>query len=121
MKTFRCLTKLGGFNLLSSLRNTALRRSDPNELKLSAEMQLMVSRADPAHPDYQLVNRFLSEFVPFDFLVRFIVNKHSFYQDYETWNDNKKDHAVRVITSVFFPDKQAVWESFFEDWRLNNA
>ncbi|MDA7948931.1 MAG: hypothetical protein MPJ78_15825 [Hyphomicrobiaceae bacterium] len=115
------LNGMSGFKLLSNLRNAALHRSAPQQIKLPAQAQLMVSRADPEHSDYQLVNRFLSEYVPFDFLMRFIVNKHSFYRDYETWNDNKKDHAVGVITSVFFPDKQALWESFFEDWRLVNA
>ena len=109
------------FEMLSGLRNAALHRTDGQGLNLSAQMQLMASRANPDHPDYLLVNRFLSEYVPFDFLVRFIVNKHAFYQDYESWADNKKDQAVKVITSEFFPNKQAVWESFFENWRIKNA
>ena len=81
----------------------------------------MCSRANPEHDDYLLVNRFLSEYVPFDFFTRFIVNKDAFYQDYQNWSDGRKAYAVRLITSMFFPNKHAIWNDFFEDWRLDHA
>ena len=76
---------------------------------------LMALRADPGHPDWLLVNRFLSEFVPFDFLTRFITNKLAFYRDYETLSDTQRDYVVHLITSRYFPDKQAMWQKLFED------
>ena len=108
------LERIDAFRFLSRLHRS-LRQGiiiDPD--KFSASELLMALRANYRHPDYLLVNRFLSEFVPFDFFTRFIVNKLSFYKDYETFNDAQREYAVHVIKTQYFTDKQAVWDKLFE-------
>ncbi len=95
--------------LLKTIRNGLIINPD----KYSATDKLMVVRAAADHPDNLLVNRFLSEFVPFDFLTRFVVNKLGFYKDYETFNDAQRDYAVHVIKKDYFTDKDALWQRYF--------
>jgi hypothetical protein len=102
------------FNFLSNMSKAVLNRTMPALSDLPAGLELMAVRANPAHPDAQMVNRFLSEYVPFDFLTRFIVNKLGFYNDYETFSGPVRDYAVDFILRRYFTDKQAVWERLFE-------
>ena len=47
--------------------------------------RFLVVRAKPDHPDAWLTNRLISDFVPSDFVSRYIFNKQGFYRDYEGW------------------------------------
>ena len=42
--------------------------------------RFLVVRARPDHPDAWLTNRLISDFVPFDFVSRYVFNKQGFYQ-----------------------------------------
>ena len=120
------LRKQPEFRLYSELRSAALNRDDDDDdddeddddLKFDPELELMAVRGNPQHPDCDLVNRFLAEYVPFDFLTRFIVNKPAFYVDYAGMSEVQKEHAIEVITSKFFPDRDRVWDDFFSNWSL---
>ncbi len=103
------------YRFLSELRKAIRNGLIINPDKISPSQMLTALRATPGHPDAPLVNRFLSEFVPFDFLTRFIVNKLAFYNDYEGFTDLQRDYAVHTITTRYFPDKQAMWQKMFED------
>lgn len=109
------------FRQLHELHRGVLNGSQPDTESFDAEMMLMSVRANPDHEDWLLVNRFLTEFLPYDFLTRFIVNKQAFYRDYETFSDTYREYAVRLITAVYFPDKQELWSALFEEWRLSDA
>ena len=102
------------FSFLTRLRKSIQNGHIINPDNYSAKEKLMAVRAEPGHPDYLLVNRFLTEFVPFDFLTRFIVNKLAFYRDYEDYNDAQRNYVVHTIKHRYFPDKQAMWERLFE-------
>lgn len=120
-KNLSRLKKSKVFRQLHELQRVVLNGSRPDTDGFDAEMMLMSLRANPDHDDWLLVNRFLSEFVPYDFLTRFIVNKQAFYRDYETFSDAHREYAVRLITATFFPDKQELWSALFERWRLSDA
>jgi hypothetical protein len=109
------LNRQPAYRFLSELRKAIRSGLVINPDHISPSQMLIALRAEPGHPDALLVNRFLSEFVPFDFLTRFIVNKHAFYKDYESFTDTQRDYAVHTITTRYFPAKQAVWQRLFED------
>ena len=119
------LRKQPEFRLYSELRSMSLNRDDDDdddddddEFDFEPELELMAVRGNPNHPDCDLVNRFLAEYVPFDFLTRFIVNKPAFYLDYGAMSEQQKEHAIEVITSKFFPDRDRMWDNFFSRWSL---
>ncbi len=102
------------FSFLSELCRAIRNGLIVNPDEFTATQALMVQRAMPGHPDSPLVNRFLTEFVPFDFLTRFIVNKLAFYVDYEGFNTAQRDYAVHVIKTRYFADKPAIWQKLFD-------
>ena len=61
--------------------------------------RFLVVRAKPDHPDAWLTSRLISDFVPFDFVARYVFNKQGFYRDYENF-DRKKRGNVTVPVAV---------------------
>lgn len=104
----------GLFPALLKLRKLVdARRPLPRELA-SAQVKFLMVRATPDHHEQWLVNRLVSEFVPFDFLMRFIYNKEAFYKDYEAFDDALKEYVVHTITTRYFPDKSSLRERLFQ-------
>lgn len=101
------------FNFMTRLRKAIKNGLIVNPDKYSATEKLMAIRANPDHRDALLVNQLLSEFVSFDFLTRFVVNKLAFYKDYELFNDSQRDYAVHVIKTRYFADKDELWQRLF--------
>ena len=101
------------FSFMTKLRKAIVNVLIINPDNFSAAEKLLVLRANPDHRDNLLVNRFLSEFVPFDFLTRFVVNKLAFYKDYETFNDAQRDYAVHIIKNRYFADKDDLWQRYY--------
>ena len=81
--------------------NLDMRELDPSE-------RFLVSRANPEHPDFYLVNRLISDYLPFDYMSRFVFNKPRFYRDYENWPENYRDFVVKQIRDTYLPDKKAL-------------
>lgn len=67
--------------------------------------RFLVVRAKPDHPDAWLTNRLISDFVPFDFVSRYVFNKHAFYRDYEGFNDVWRRHVVDTLKDTYLKDK----------------
>ena len=81
---------------------------------LSPTRRFLISRANPEHPDYYLVNRLISEYLPFDFMTRFVFNKPGFYRDYETWPESSRDHVVEEIRDHYLSDKKALRRKLYK-------
>ena len=47
------------------------------------QQRFLIVRGKPDHPDAWLTNRLISDFVPSDFVSRYVFNKQGFYKDYE--------------------------------------
>ncbi len=104
----------GAFNFLSRVRKIAANGGHYDFDDVPADHRFLAVRAKPGHPDSALVNRLISEYIPFDFVTRFIVNKERFYKDYPDYPDAYRDYIVHTITSTFFPDKESFWRRMFE-------
>lgn len=69
--------------------------------------RFLVVRAKPDHPDAWLTNRLISDFVPSDFISRYIFNKQGFYKDYESANAVWRKDVVEILKTTYFKDKEA--------------
>ncbi len=83
--------------------------------KIPPDLRFLVQRADPSHADAGLINRLIAEFIPFDFIVRFMVNKEAFYRDYETYPENLREYVVDLIQNTYFRNKNQYWDKLFAD------
>ncbi len=72
---------------------------------LSPQHRFLVVRAKPDHPDAWLTNRLISDFVPSDFVSRYVFNKQGFYTDYEGWSDTWRRHVVATLKTTYLKDK----------------
>ncbi len=75
---------------------------------IRADRRLLVLRADPAHADMWLTNRLLAQHAPFDFVSRFVFDKHGFYAAYAGYRENFRNHVVDVLTTTYLRDKAAL-------------
>ena len=69
--------------------------------------RFLIVRAKPDHPDAWLTNRLISDFVPSDFVSRYVFNKQTFYEDYEGFGDTWRRQVVDVLKSTYLKDKDA--------------
>lgn len=69
--------------------------------------RFLVVRAKPDHPDAWLTNRLISEFVPADFVSRYVFNKQGFYKDYESLNEAWRSNVVDTLKTSYLKDKAA--------------
>lgn len=69
--------------------------------------RFLIVRAKPDHPDAWLTNRLIADFVPSDFVSRYIFAKRTFYKDYESWPEAWRRQVVDVLKSTYLKDKDA--------------
>ncbi len=72
-----------------------------------------VVRAKPEHPDAWLTNRLISDFVPLDFVSRYVFNKQGFYRDYEDYAPVWRTHVVETLKNTYLEDKAAFRERLY--------
>jgi hypothetical protein len=73
--------------------------------EVAPAQRFLVARAKPDHPDAWLTNRLISDFVPSDFVSRYIFNKQGFYRDYEGFSQGWRAHVVDVLKTTYLKDK----------------
>ncbi|MBZ9732951.1 hypothetical protein LB534_06765 [Mesorhizobium sp. CA18] len=69
--------------------------------------RFLVVRAKPDHPDAWPTNQLISDFVPQDFVSRYVFNKPGFYKDYDGFSDAWRSHVVDVLKTTYLKDKAA--------------
>jgi hypothetical protein len=111
------LKRDGRFRALTEMRPAL---AAGRTISIAASDALMIRRALPSHLDVWEVNRLLSEFVRFDLVTLFIVNKPRFYEIYAGLSEPMKQFAIAAVTTIYHPGgqhvlshKQAVRERFF--------
>jgi hypothetical protein len=67
--------------------------------------RFLVVRAKPDHPDAWLTNRLISDFVPSDFMSRYVFNKQGFYADYQGFDEPWRSHVVETLKTTYLKDK----------------
>lgn len=75
--------------------------------------RFLVVRARPDHPDAWLTNRLISDFVPSDFVSRYVFNKQGFYKDYEGYNQVQRSAVVDTLKTTYLKDKEAFRERLY--------
>jgi hypothetical protein len=75
--------------------------------EMAPERRFLVIRAKPDHPDAWLTNSLISEFVPADFVSRYVFNKPRFYAEYERLSAAQRAHIVEILKSTYLKDKAA--------------
>ena len=75
--------------------------------------RFLVVRAKPDHPDAWLTNRLISDFVPDDFVSRYIFNKQGFYRDYEAFDALQRATVVDTLKTTYLKDKAAFRERLY--------
>ncbi len=80
---------------------------------MEPERRFLVVRAAPDHPDAWLTNRLISDFIPDDFLSRYVFAKQEFYKDYQTWPPAWRAHVVDTLKSTYLKDKAAFRERLY--------
>lgn len=75
--------------------------------------KFILSRAKPGHQDQWLVNRLISDYVPFDFVTRYVFNKPAFYADYTTWGEGLQEHVVERVQDTYLRNKSAYRTQMF--------
>ncbi|MDX8447898.1 DUF6638 family protein [Mesorhizobium captivum] len=69
--------------------------------------RFLVVRARPDHHDAWLTNQLISDFVPQDFVSRYVFNKPGFYKDFDGFSDAWRSHVVDVLKTTYLKDKAA--------------
>jgi hypothetical protein len=69
------------------------------------DRRFLLVRARADHPDAWLTNRLISDFVPFDFLSRYVFNKQGFYRDYEGYSPTWRRTVVETLKDAYLKDK----------------
>ncbi|HEV7248733.1 MAG TPA: DUF6638 family protein [Shinella sp.] len=69
------------------------------------ERRFLLVRAAPEHPDQWLVNRLISQMVPYDFVSRFVFDKQGFYAAYEQYSEKFRAYVVATLTRTYLQDK----------------
>jgi len=103
------------FHFLSAVRRAVANRTAFEFGDIPPGMRFLVHRAQPGHPDKALVNRLISEYVPFDFLTRFVVNKDAFYRDYRGYPEGFRDFVIDTMRAHYIGDKAGFRSKVFED------
>ncbi len=101
---FSDLSKDGIFPALLRLRTQVRNRATLPKEVTKGLMRFTVVRAEPEHSENALVNRLVSELVPFDYLMRFIYNKEAFHVDYAGFLPSFRAYVEHVIKTRYLPD-----------------
>ena len=87
------------FPALTELRRAVMSQKKIAISRVPGALKFTFLRAHPDHPDREVINRLISEYVPFDFVTRYAVNREAFYRDYETYPENLKQFVIHTLTS----------------------
>ncbi len=108
------ITKDGNFPFLNAAKREAAEtgRIDPGEV--DPDKRFLLLRGKPDHEDRWLVNRLISEFVPSDFVSKYVFNKQGFYTDYQSYAAPWKEHVVETLKSTYLSDKAALRKRLYD-------
>jgi len=95
----------GVFPFLNAAKREIAQLGQMRMQDVAPQNRFLVVRAKPDHPDAWLTNRLISDFVPDDFVSRYVFNKQGFYRDYETFDPQWRRHVVDTLKDTYLKDK----------------
>jgi hypothetical protein len=99
------INKDGNFPFLNAAKREINQLGQLKIDEVFPQQRFLVIRARPDHPDAWLTNRLISDFVPSDFVSRYIFNKQGFYKDYQGFSEAWRAHVVDVLKTTYLKDK----------------
>jgi hypothetical protein len=99
------LSSDGTFPFLNAAKREIAQLGQLKIEEVQPKHRFLVVRARPDHPDAWLTSRLISDFVPFDFVSRYIFNKQGFYRDYENFDPVWRTHVVDTLKTSYLKDK----------------
>ena len=97
----------GTFPFLNAAKREIAQLGQMRMDEVRPDRRFLVIRAKPDHPDAWLTNRLISDFVPDDFMARYVFNKQGFYRDYEGFDPVWRRHVVDTLKDTYLKDKAA--------------
>lgn len=95
----------GRFPFLNAAKRELAQLGQLRIEEIRPEFRFLVVRAKPDHPDAWLTNRLISDFVPSDFVSRYVFNKQGFYADYTQYDEVWRRYVVDTLKSTYLRDK----------------
>lgn len=99
------LTSDGNFPFLNAAKREIAQVGQLKIEDVPPDRRFLVVRARTDHPDAWLTSRLISDFVPFDFVSRYIFNKQGFYRDYQNFDPVWRAHVVDTLKTTYLKDK----------------
>ncbi|MCO5157989.1 MAG: hypothetical protein M9945_14780 [Aquamicrobium sp.] len=97
----------GTFPFLNAAKREIAQLGQLRMEEVRPDRRFLVIRARPDHPDAWLTNRLISDFVPDDFMARYVFNKQGFYRDYEGFDPVWRRHVVETLKDTYLKNKAA--------------
>ncbi|PDQ22069.1 hypothetical protein CN311_05510 [Mesorhizobium sanjuanii] len=101
------ITRDGNFPFLNAAKREIAHLGHLKIEDVFPQQRFLVVRAKPDHPDAWLTNQLISDFVPQDFVSRYVFNKPGFYKDFDGYTDAWRSHVVDVLKTTYLKDKVA--------------
>lgn len=98
----------GTFPFLNAAKREIRQLGQMRMEEVAPQQRFQVVRAKPDHPDAWLTNRLISDFVPSDFVARYIFNKQGFYTDYAKLAEPWRSFVVERLKTTYLNDKGAL-------------
>jgi hypothetical protein len=103
----------GTFPFLNAMKREVAQSGHVRIDEVFPQQRFLIVRGKPDHPDAWLTNRLISDYVPFDFVARYVFSKQTFYKDYEAWDETWRAQVVDVLKSTYLKDKPAFRERLY--------
>lgn len=102
------VNKDGRYPFLNQIKREIAQNGRVDINEIPEEYRFMLVRAKPDHADAWLTNRLICEFNRVDFVSRYIFNKQAFYDDYEEYDAQYRNHVVETLKATYLKDKAAL-------------
>jgi len=102
------INREGTFPFLNAMKRELSQLGQIKLEEMRPDRRFLLVRAKPDHPDAWLTNRLISDFVPFDFVARYVFNKQGFYRDYQGFSEVWRRHVVATLKDTYLKDKAAL-------------
>jgi hypothetical protein len=108
------ITKDGNFPFLNAAKREVAETGRINPADVDPDKRFLLLRAKPDHPDRWLVNRLITEYVPSDFLSKYVFNKQGFYTDYQSYTPLWRENVVETLKNTYLNDKAALRKRLYD-------
>lgn len=96
----------GRFPFLNAAKRELAQLGQIKVDEVRPDFRFLIVRAKPDHPDAWLTNRLISDFVPTDFIFRYVFNKQGFYADYQAFREPWRHYVVETLKSTYLKDTE---------------